>query len=64
MTQMEFEQHVIDSLARLETNMTSLIGNGKAGRIDKLEAWLMRLAIGMGILAALTLGPSAIALLK
>lgn len=64
MTPQEFEQHVIDSLARLETNMTALIGNGKAGRIDRIESWLWRLGLAVAVLAALSFGPQAIALLK
>lgn len=64
MTQQDFEQHVVDSLARLETNMTSLIGNGKPGRIDRIEAWLWRLGLAVAALAALAFGPQAIALLK
>lgn len=37
MNQQEFQDHVIDTLARLDTNMTSLIGNGQPGRISKIE---------------------------
>lgn len=33
----EFQLHVIESLARLETNMTTLVGNGQPGRVTKLE---------------------------
>ena len=33
----EYKLHVIDALARLETNMQTLVGNGQPGRIGKLE---------------------------
>lgn len=37
MTHDEFQIKVIDSLARLETKMTDLVGNGKPGRVRLLE---------------------------
>jgi len=52
-----FEQHVIDSLARLETNMNSL--TGPEGRVNRLETIVTRLVIGGVILAVLVLGPAA-----
>lgn len=64
MNREEFEQHVIDALARLETNMHDLVGNGQPGRIDKLESNMLKVMIGLAILAALALGPQAIALFK
>jgi hypothetical protein len=33
----EFQTHVVDSLARLDTKMIDLVGNGQPGRITKLE---------------------------
>lgn len=33
----EFQTKVVESLARLETHMTSLVGNGQKGRVTKLE---------------------------
>jgi len=60
----DFQQHVIDSLARLETNMTSLIGNGKDGRIDKIEDkifWLIMIVAGLIVAVG---GPAALAALK
>ena len=32
-----FEEKVIESLSRLESHMTSLIGNGQPGRIKEIE---------------------------
>lgn len=46
MTNDDFQQHVIDSLARLETHVGGLVGTGEAGsgrvtvledKVDKLE---------------------------
>lgn len=37
MTQDEFQLHVVDTLARLDTKMTDLVGNGKPGRVKELE---------------------------
>ncbi len=37
MEQKDFQLRVIDSLARLETTMESLAGNGQPGRVGKLE---------------------------
>lgn len=37
MTPEEFQMHVVDTLARLDTKMTDLAGNGKPGRVNKLE---------------------------
>lgn len=33
----DFQTHVIDMLARLDTKMEDLAGNGKPGRVSKLE---------------------------
>lgn len=33
----DFETKVIESLARLETHMEGLVGNGQPGRVTKLE---------------------------
>jgi hypothetical protein len=33
----DFQSKVIDSLARLETHMEDLVGNGKPGRVANLE---------------------------
>lgn len=43
MTQEEFQLHVVDSLARLDTKMTDLAGNGKPGRVALLEKAVKRL---------------------
>ena len=58
MSDATFEQHVTDSLARLETSMESLIG--PEGRINKIETTLFRVVIGTIILAVLVLGPVAV----
>lgn len=39
----EFQIKVIDSLARLETHMDSLVGNGQPGRVTKLEIAVAKL---------------------
>ena len=36
-TEPDFQLHVIDALARLETNLKALTGNGQPGRVGKLE---------------------------
>jgi len=60
---LNFEQHVIDSLARLETNMATLTGS--EGRVTVLEKRVLQLIIGTVVLAVLALGPAvAITLLK
>lgn len=33
----EFETHVTDSLARLETNLKEILGNGQPGRLQRIE---------------------------
>ena len=33
----QFQDHVIAALAKLDTQMTSLLGNGQPGRISTLE---------------------------
>jgi len=51
----QFKMHVMESLGRLEANMTSLCGNGQPGRVSKLEAkvdkleWYCAAAIGGGM---------------
>lgn len=57
MKDLNFEQHVVDSLARLETEMSSL--TGPDGRVGRLESTVLKLVIGGVILAVLTLGPVA-----
>lgn len=55
-----FERHVVDSLARLETTMHSLVGNGQPGRIGLLEDKVNRVIyIGIAV-AVIVLGPAAI----
>lgn len=64
MTDEDFKQHIIAALARLETSMHDIVGNGQPGRLQKLEANVTYIFIALGILGALVLGPSALALLK
>lgn len=56
-----FEQHVVDSLARLETSMESLVGNGHPGRVAELERKVLYLIIGGVLLAVAQFGPMAVA---
>lgn len=60
MTQDDFQFHVVEALARLDTKMTSLVGNGKPGRVDQLEdkvdnlnKWRWITAGGAGTISAL-----------
>lgn len=64
MSSTDFEQHVVASLARLETSMDDLLGKGKKGRIEKIEDNVTYLIIGLVVLAAIVLGPQAIALIR
>lgn len=40
----EFQLKVVESLARLETHMQDLVGNGKPGRVTNLEKEVQALA--------------------
>lgn len=57
MTNEEFQIHVVDALARLDTKMVDLSGNGKPGRVGKLEEDVDELKRahwkGMGVLGTL-----------
>lgn len=55
---LSFEQHVVDSLARLETSMDTLTGS--AGRVTKLEDKVFKVIIAVVVLAVLVLGPAAV----
>ena len=55
----DFEQHVTDSLARLETSMYSLIGNGQPGRIAQIERKVTALIVAVIILSSTVLGSHA-----
>ncbi|MGH9404395.1 MAG: hypothetical protein ACRD3D_01005 [Terriglobia bacterium] len=65
MTDQAFQEHVIDSLARLETDMRALVGNGQPGRVDKIEAEISSLqesrARGRGAIAAIGACAAALA---
>ena len=58
MTDVEFQIHVVDALARLDTKMKTLVGNGQPGRIDRVEMAVSRLNrvawIGGGIVIAVS----------
>lgn len=60
MTPDDFQSHVIDSLARLETHMTSLIGNGQPGRVTKLEKAVAGLVRWKWIITGVILSASAL----
>lgn len=59
-----FEQHVTDSLARLETNMKALVGNGQPGRISIIERKVSALIVVAALLAAAILGQHAPAIIS
>jgi len=64
MTQDDFQSHVIEALARLDTHMESLVGNGQPGRVGKLEEKVddlsrIRWAFG-GIVTGISVTVSAI----
>lgn len=54
----EFEKHVTDSLARLETKMDTLIGPD--GRVTSLENKVLKIIIYGTVVAVLVLGPSVV----
>jgi hypothetical protein len=56
----EFQIHVVDSLARLDTKITSLIGNGQPGRVTRLESAVEELKKARWIVGGIIIGVSAI----
>lgn len=56
----DFQTHVIDMLARLDTKMEDLAGNGKPGRVSKLEDAVESLNKWRWIIAGGVLGLSAL----
>lgn len=58
MTTDDFQSHVIDTLARLDTKIESLIGNGQPGRVGKLEASVEELKRARWTLGGAILGIS------
>jgi hypothetical protein len=58
MDQQEFQSHVIDTLARLDTKMESLVGNGQPGRVSKLESAVDELKKAKWTLGGLVVGIS------
>jgi hypothetical protein len=64
MTPEDFQSHVVDTLARLDTNMTMLVGNGHPGRVTRIEDDLedlkkARWTIG-GMIVGITTAVSAV----
>jgi hypothetical protein len=55
----EFQNHVIDTLARLDTNMKSLVGNGQPGRIQCIEDDVEELKKARWTFGGLMIGVSA-----
>ena len=52
----EFQVRVIDSLARLETHMESLVGNGQPGRVSVLETDIEALKKARWTIGGLVIG--------
>lgn len=57
----DFEPHVIDSLARLETEVSNLKADltGPSGRIPRLERTVLKIVIYGVAIVVLILGPTA-----
>jgi hypothetical protein len=60
MEQDNFQSHVIDSLARLETNMKDLVGNGQPGRVKILENEVSSLKKARWTFAGIIVGATAV----
>jgi hypothetical protein len=64
MTSDEFQFHVVDALARLDTKMATLVGNGQPGRISILEVQVEALKrarwIAGGVITGITIVVSAL----
>lgn len=43
MNDIDFQRRVVESLARLETHMEDLVGNGQPGRVAKIEGRIEKL---------------------
>lgn len=56
----EFETRVTESLARLETHMENLVGNGQPGRVTKLEEKVDSLSKWRWIISGALIAGSAI----
>lgn len=54
-----YQDHVIDALARLETDMKRLVGNGQPGRISLIETDVETLKKGSWTLYGVIVGISA-----
>jgi hypothetical protein len=60
MTDDQFKLHVVDALARVETKVTDLVGNGQPGRVTNLEAAVKKLQRFSWIITGAVLAVSAI----
>jgi hypothetical protein len=58
MNQDDFQDHVIDVLARLDTHMSDLVGNGQPGRVQKLETSVEELKKARWTLGGMIIGVS------
>lgn len=63
MTDLQYE-NIITTLSELKTDMKSIVGNGRPGRLDTLEAKVFWIIVYGVAVAVLVLGPAAFALLK
>lgn len=60
MTDLEFREHVIGSLAELKADMKTLIGNGQPGRVGKLEAAVAKLENWQSKQTGIVIGVSSV----
>jgi hypothetical protein len=60
MTPEEFQVHVIDTLARLDTKMETLVGNGQPGRVGRLEEQLEALKRARWTMGGIVVGAATV----
>jgi hypothetical protein len=56
----DFQTHVVDALARLDTKVTDLVGNGQPGRVSRLEEKVDTINRWRWVIAGVVLSLSAL----